>query len=161
MFPLIRAWINDWMNNPEADDLTRHRAHYDVAVLLGRSGKICTRTFPELISSRGACITDCIPDSKIPWTQGMANEGHFHGQHIGCHCWGSWGLPTSWHEPMLGPHEAPDSKAPWMPWMAKESHSHGSHMGCRETGLIRQGLHSISGRASHRKISWSFESARF
>ena len=30
MFSLIRVWINGWINNREAGDLRRHRAHYDV-----------------------------------------------------------------------------------------------------------------------------------
>ena len=30
MFSLICAWIHDWVNNREAGDLRRHRAHYDV-----------------------------------------------------------------------------------------------------------------------------------
>ena len=33
MFPLICAWINGWVNNREAGDLIRHRAHYDVTVM--------------------------------------------------------------------------------------------------------------------------------
>ena len=33
MFPLICAWINDWVNNREAGDLRRHRGHYDVNVM--------------------------------------------------------------------------------------------------------------------------------
>ena len=33
MFSLICAWINDWVNNREAGDLRRHRAHYDVRVM--------------------------------------------------------------------------------------------------------------------------------
>ena len=33
MFSFICAWINDWVNNHEADDLRRHRAHYDVIVM--------------------------------------------------------------------------------------------------------------------------------
>ena len=36
MFSLICAWINGWVNNHENDDLRRHRAHYDVTVLLYR-----------------------------------------------------------------------------------------------------------------------------
>ena len=38
MFSLICARINDWVNNREAGDLRRHRAHYDVMVMrsLGR-----------------------------------------------------------------------------------------------------------------------------
>ena len=33
MFSLICTWINSWVNNPEAGDLRRHRAHCDVSVM--------------------------------------------------------------------------------------------------------------------------------
>ena len=33
MFPLICAWMNRWVNNDEADDFRRYRAHYDVIVM--------------------------------------------------------------------------------------------------------------------------------
>ena len=33
MFYLICAWINGWVNNREASDLTRHRTHYDVIIM--------------------------------------------------------------------------------------------------------------------------------
>ena len=33
MFSLICVWINDWVNNREAGDFRRHRAHYDVIVI--------------------------------------------------------------------------------------------------------------------------------
>ena len=33
MFTLICTWINAWVNNREADDLRRHRPHYNVAVM--------------------------------------------------------------------------------------------------------------------------------
>ena len=33
MFSLICPWINGWVNNREAGDLRRHRAHYDVVVM--------------------------------------------------------------------------------------------------------------------------------
>ena len=35
MFTLICARINGWVNNREAGDLRRHRAHYDVIVMCG------------------------------------------------------------------------------------------------------------------------------
>ena len=35
-FSLICDWINGWVNNGEAGDLRRHRAHYDVTVM-----KVC------------------------------------------------------------------------------------------------------------------------
>ena len=34
MFSLVCAWINDWVNNREAGDLRRHRAHYDGIAML-------------------------------------------------------------------------------------------------------------------------------
>ena len=34
MFSLICAWINSWANNRNALDLRRHRAHYDVTVMV-------------------------------------------------------------------------------------------------------------------------------
>ena len=34
MFSLLCGWINGWVNNREAGDLRRHRAHYDVTVML-------------------------------------------------------------------------------------------------------------------------------
>ena len=33
MFSLICAWINGWVNEGEAGDGRRHRAHYDVTIL--------------------------------------------------------------------------------------------------------------------------------
>ena len=33
IFSLICVWINDWVNNREAGDLRRYRAHYDVTVM--------------------------------------------------------------------------------------------------------------------------------
>ena len=33
MFSLICIWINGWVNNRQAGDLRRHRAHYDVTVM--------------------------------------------------------------------------------------------------------------------------------
>ena len=35
MFSLICACTHGWVNNRDADDLRRHRAHYDVTVLMG------------------------------------------------------------------------------------------------------------------------------
>ena len=33
VFSLLCDWINGWVNNGEAGDLRRHRAHYDVTVM--------------------------------------------------------------------------------------------------------------------------------
>ena len=42
MFPFICAWTNGWINNREAGDLRRHRAHYDVSVMAS-----CDRRWPR------------------------------------------------------------------------------------------------------------------
>ena len=34
MFSFICVWLNGWVNNREAGDLRRHRAHYDVTVMI-------------------------------------------------------------------------------------------------------------------------------
>ena len=34
MFSLIGVWINGWVNNHEAGDLRRNRAHYDAIVMV-------------------------------------------------------------------------------------------------------------------------------
>ena len=34
MFSLICAWTNNWANNGDASNLRRHRAHYDVIVMV-------------------------------------------------------------------------------------------------------------------------------
>ena len=31
---LVYTWLNDWVNNREAGDLRRHRAHYGVSVMI-------------------------------------------------------------------------------------------------------------------------------
>ena len=43
MFSLMCAWINGWVNNGEAGDLSRHRAHYDVTVIPSGTRISCGR----------------------------------------------------------------------------------------------------------------------
>ena len=47
MFSLIRVWINGWVNNREAGDLRRYRAHYGVIVML--RSRPNDRHFPDNI----------------------------------------------------------------------------------------------------------------
>ena len=37
IFSLICTWINGWVNTGEAGDLRRHRAHYDVTLMIALS----------------------------------------------------------------------------------------------------------------------------
>ena len=36
MFSLMCAWLDEWVNNGQAGDFKRHRAHYDVTVIYGQ-----------------------------------------------------------------------------------------------------------------------------
>ena len=40
-FCLIYVWINGWVNNREAGDLRRYRAHYDVIVMTRAMYQFC------------------------------------------------------------------------------------------------------------------------
>ena len=43
IFSLICAWINGWVNNREAGDLRRHRAHHEV-IVMNRTGNVYLMT---------------------------------------------------------------------------------------------------------------------
>ena len=45
IFPLIWAWINRWVNNREAGDLRRDRAHYDITVMWNKA-PVIQEAFP-------------------------------------------------------------------------------------------------------------------
>ena len=44
MFSLIYIWINSWINNREAGDLRRYRAHYDVIVMIPSISDVSVRS---------------------------------------------------------------------------------------------------------------------
>ena len=47
LFSLVCTWINGWVNNREAGDLRRHRAHCDVIVMFS---KLTATRFPSLLA---------------------------------------------------------------------------------------------------------------
>ena len=80
MFNLISAWINGWVNNREACDLRRHRAHYDVIVIW--DARVRTLVTPEednnstLAQVMAWCLTAPSHYLKQPWLsmQSKLNE---------------------------------------------------------------------------------------
>ena len=90
MFSLICVWINSWVNNREAGDLRRYRAHYDVTVM---SHDIYTWRWPlVLLHSRttgevtnyfssGIFSVVCIPVSFSHLT-GVATHRGRGGRHL-------------------------------------------------------------------------------
>ena len=58
IFSLICAWINDWVNNREAGDLRRHRAHYDFTAMTYKRFPYCWNFVIPLTECRlcGSCM---------------------------------------------------------------------------------------------------------
>ena len=54
LFSLICVWIKGWVNNREAGDLRRHRAHYDVTVMTTIVWRLCTHRWTAMVAH--ACI---------------------------------------------------------------------------------------------------------
>ena len=69
MFSLICAWINGWVNNHGAHYLRRHRAHYDVTVMLRwvSEGHPILQTCPACLFCVKwmLCIDICIINLRI------------------------------------------------------------------------------------------------
>ena len=49
MFSLICVWINDWINNRQAGDLRRYRAHSDVIVMQRKWGQSFSRPITSTV----------------------------------------------------------------------------------------------------------------
>ena len=58
MFSLICVWINGWVNNREAGDLRRYRAHYDVIVII-------THEISWIFAAAGLRVKTCSPHPGI------------------------------------------------------------------------------------------------
>ena len=67
IFSLFCAWINAWVNNREAGDLKRHRAHYDVIVTV-------TQT---LINVDSSSIVFCEINHRAIWQESVHERADF------------------------------------------------------------------------------------
>ena len=66
MYSLICFWINDWVNNREAGDLRRYRAHYDVIVMCTSCGPgRCTCTCITCVSLVGTILINGAIDAVV------------------------------------------------------------------------------------------------
>ena len=69
MFSLICVWINGWVNNREAGDLRRYRAHYDVTVMFIRLSKVsASEDDTSVMYSRIASVRLCSAINMHKWT---------------------------------------------------------------------------------------------
>ena len=66
IFSLVCAWINGWVNNNEAGDLRRHRAHYDVTVMY------CERLVKPSLGLRNVRLIAPTYNQTMPWFQRLA-----------------------------------------------------------------------------------------
>ena len=71
MFSEICAWINGWVNNREAGDLRRHRAHHDVIVMFQLCHQICLsinghRNVSNVVVITGPAL-GLTPQGDRPW----------------------------------------------------------------------------------------------
>ena len=73
MLTLICARINDWVNNGEAGDLRRNRAHYDVIVMVTISFLLHTTLKRKLLAASKVAHMTRHPTSEMRWAswQGM------------------------------------------------------------------------------------------
>ena len=69
MFCLICAWINAWINNLEAGDLRRRRAHYDVI-------KCLPKPLVVTVQPINACCYSAAPKSLLSVTTHSMNNVH-------------------------------------------------------------------------------------
>ena len=78
IFYLICVWINGWLNNREAGDLRRHRAHYDATVMHGNISLITAHFVGRIYQSSvdishkgsvcGALGNSLLSGSASTWT---------------------------------------------------------------------------------------------
>ena len=78
MFSLICIWINGWVNNREAGDLRRYRAHYDVTVMMFRRGGNRSPSFVMWKINSNILV--------MRWSIWYAHIGLRH--HVDCRCFG-------------------------------------------------------------------------
>ena len=67
MFSSMCAWINDWVNNHEAGDLSRHRAHYDVIVMWGFKSKAMNINTVDITGMDSARKNAIESDEAVNW----------------------------------------------------------------------------------------------
>ena len=80
MFSLICAWIKTWVNNGEAGDLRRYRAHYDVIVMLEKTQWILSASCTLYPCPGGVTVVAWL---QIEWNrQGLASFTRSNACHL-------------------------------------------------------------------------------
>ena len=86
VFSLICVWIDDWVNNREAGDLRRYRAHYDVIVMiftiLNRVQKLIWNRISDIRVS--SYDVDLVHFTNI--MDKCINASHIWAFEVYCHC---------------------------------------------------------------------------
>ena len=79
MFSLICVWINGWVNNREAGDLRRYRAHYDVSVMTNTQWPL-----PQCLSRPSGKLNSwpIVPDDRGFFS--VTGKSVYHAASISC-----------------------------------------------------------------------------
>ena len=83
MFSLISVWINGWVNNREAGDLRRNRAHYDIIIMWFDF----MDELPDTVSRRNCHV-------NIIWRSEIRHDVHSF----------KWHVDTRYYRAQWGPH---------------------------------------------------------
>ena len=71
LFSLICAWIKGWVNSRDADDLRRHRVHYDVIVMWNRGGDVIVTIANVLAVNLCQAIDISVGVTRPQWVKSM------------------------------------------------------------------------------------------
>ena len=96
VFSLIFAWINDRVNNREAGDLRRHRAHYDVIIMgIGKHSVWEVRLLVDMHA--GGCSAHLILNgNNIPISPVCSQQQPAHSSTVGFRS-RTWGVVAQAH----------------------------------------------------------------
>ena len=86
MFSLMCTWMNGWVNNREAGDLRRHRAHYDVIVMIQKYHTGSTDRKDRRINDRLRIDHTRFTHSKFCWKWFGTNQQHVLWPHSALTC---------------------------------------------------------------------------
>ena len=87
MFSLICVWVNGWVNNREAGDLRRYRAHYDVTLIvlaIASASKVTLNNVDGIFTRTNEILWGYHRHNKTEIDKTMFEErcarGSYHGQ---------------------------------------------------------------------------------
>ena len=100
LFPLIRAWTNSWVNNGDAGNLRRHRAHCGLGVMVSKTFHHYLHYNPGFVRSVQVVEINHKVLCELPHVFPLIWQGCMciiHNEHEPCCPCVSWWIVTPWH----------------------------------------------------------------